>query len=129
MSSTTVSQSAASCSTKPPRGSDALGGGAAGHPAGPSGEPACAARAPAPGPVPLLLPPAPERVATLPYHAFHPLGVERRRAETVRLACRHARRLEEAATLATAEAHRRLTALPGIGQWTAAEVALVALGD
>ena len=59
----------------------------------------------------------PERVATLPYHAFHPLGVERRRAETVRLACRHARRLEEAATLATAEAHRRLDAdgLVGFG--------------
>ena len=31
--------------------------------------------------------------------------------------------------MAPAEARRRLTALPGIGPWTAAEVAIVALGD
>jgi len=31
--------------------------------------------------------------------------------------------------MAPADAMRRLTALPGIGPWTAAEVALVALGD
>ena len=28
-----------------------------------------------------------------------------------------------------AEAHRRLQALPGVGPWTSAEVAIVALGD
>lgn len=84
---------------------------------------------PAPGPAPLLLPPAPEWLASLPYHAFHPLGVERRRAETVRLVARHARRLEETVALPLADAHRRLRALPGVGPWTAAEVALYALGD
>ena len=30
---------------------------------------------PAPGPLGLVLPPDPERVATLPYYAFHPFGV------------------------------------------------------
>src|SRR5207237_8116246 len=59
---------------------------------------------PAPGPAPLLLPPAPERLAALPYHAFHPLGVERRRADTVRLVARSARRLEEAAAMEPAAA-------------------------
>jgi len=37
--------------------------------------------------------------------------------------------LEETVTMPYTDAHRRLTALPGIGPWTAAEVALVALGD
>jgi 3-methyladenine DNA glycosylase/8-oxoguanine DNA glycosylase len=84
---------------------------------------------PAPGPAPLLLPPEPARVAALPYHVFHRFNVERRRAETVRLAARHARRLEETTAMSAADATRRLRALPGIGPWTAAEVALVALGD
>jgi 3-methyladenine DNA glycosylase/8-oxoguanine DNA glycosylase len=84
---------------------------------------------PAPGPAPLLLPPEPDRLAALPYHAFHPLGVERRRADTVRLVARHATRLEEAAAMTPDGARRRLQAVPGVGPWTAAEVALFALGD
>jgi len=83
----------------------------------------------APGPVPLLLPPEPARIAALPYHVFHRFNVERRRAETVRLVARHARRLEETTAMPSADATRRLRALPGIGAWTAAEVSLVALGD
>ncbi len=39
---------------------------------------------PAPGPFRLRLPPPPQRLARLPYWAFHPLGVERRRADTIR---------------------------------------------
>jgi endonuclease III len=84
---------------------------------------------PAPGPVPLALPPPPERVAALPYHVFHRFNVERRRAETVRLVARHARRLEETRSMGPTDATRRLLALPGVGAWTAAEVSLVALGD
>ena len=38
-------------------------------------------------------------------------------------------RLEECVGLPLAEAHRRLRAVPGIGVWTAAEVAQRALGD
>jgi 3-methyladenine DNA glycosylase/8-oxoguanine DNA glycosylase len=82
---------------------------------------------PAPGPGDLLLPPDPALLAGLPYHAFHPLGIERRRAEVVRRAASRAGWLEASAT--AEEATRRLRALPGIGAWTAAEVVRVAFGD
>jgi 3-methyladenine DNA glycosylase/8-oxoguanine DNA glycosylase len=68
-------------------------------------------------------------LAATPAWAFHRFGVERKRADTIRLACSYARRLEETVDMAPADATRRLTALPGIGPWTAAEVGLVALGD
>ena len=84
---------------------------------------------PAPGPGCLVMPPSPEAVAGLPYHRFHPLGVEMRRANVLRFAARGAARLEEATVLPLLEARRRLTAFPGVGPWTAAEVALIALGD
>lgn len=84
---------------------------------------------PAPGPVRLLLAPAPATLAALPYHSFHPLGLERRRADTIRRAAARAARLEEATGLPLEDAYRRLTALPGIGPWTAAEVGRAAFGD
>ncbi len=86
---------------------------------------------PAPGPAPagLRVPPSPRTLAATPSYVFHRFGVERKRADTVRIACSCAARLEETLTLDRDTAHRRLTALPGIGAWTAAEVALVALGD
>lgn len=89
----------------------------------------CALGEPAPGPAGLLLPPAPEALAALPYHAYHPLDVERRRAETIRAACSRANRMEEAASMPPADAERRLRSIPGIGVWTAAEVRRIALGD
>jgi 3-methyladenine DNA glycosylase/8-oxoguanine DNA glycosylase len=82
---------------------------------------------PAPGPGDLLLPPAPATLAALPYHAFHPLGVERRRADTIRRAAGRAEWIEAATT--ADEASRRLRSLPGIGAWTAAEVVRSAFGD
>jgi 3-methyladenine DNA glycosylase/8-oxoguanine DNA glycosylase len=84
---------------------------------------------PAPGPFSLRLPPAPDRLATLPYWAYHPLGVERRRADTIRHACARATRLERAADVEAGAARTLLTSIPGIGPWTAAEVGLAALGD
>jgi 3-methyladenine DNA glycosylase/8-oxoguanine DNA glycosylase len=84
---------------------------------------------PAPGPVPLRLQPAPEALAVTPYWAFHPLGVERKRTTAIQLAASRAHRVEETAALPMADAHRRLQALPGVGPWTSAEVAIVALGD
>ncbi|HEY7590423.1 MAG TPA: hypothetical protein VH723_05475 [Candidatus Limnocylindrales bacterium] len=84
---------------------------------------------PAPGPFGVRLAPAAETVARLPYYAFHPLGVERRRADTLRCAASRATRLEEIVDLPLAQAYQRLTALPGVGPWTAGEVALRALGD
>ena len=82
---------------------------------------------PAPGPAGLLLAPDPGILAGLPYHAYHPIGIERRRAEVVRRAAARAAWLEASAT--PTEATRRLTSMPGIGPWTAAEVVLSAFGD
>lgn len=83
----------------------------------------------APGPEALLLPPDPARVAALGYPAFHPWGIERNRAEIlIRLTAR-AKRMEEASTMSPDDARARITAIPGVGPWTAAKVALAALGD
>jgi 3-methyladenine DNA glycosylase/8-oxoguanine DNA glycosylase len=84
---------------------------------------------PAPGPADLRLAPAPATLAALPYFAFHPLGMERRRADTIRRAATRAARLEEAASMRSEAAMTRLTAIPGIGPWTAAEALRAALGD
>ena len=82
---------------------------------------------PAPGPAGLLLPPTPETLAGLPYHAYHPLGLERRRADVIRAAARRAAWLEGSTD--AAEAARRLASLPGVGPWTVAEVLRVSHGD
>jgi endonuclease III len=84
---------------------------------------------PAPGPVRLKLPPSPQVLARTPYWSFHRFGIERRRAVVIIGAARSANRLEEITTMARPEAYRRLEAFPGVGPWTAAKVALVALGD
>jgi 3-methyladenine DNA glycosylase/8-oxoguanine DNA glycosylase len=83
---------------------------------------------PAPGPAPegMRVPPSPSVLAGIPYHAFHPLGLERRRAEVVRRAAGIATRLEAAEP---SEAARLMRGVPGIGPWTVAEVARVAHGD
>ncbi|MCA1823781.1 MAG: hypothetical protein LC640_05860, partial [Frankia sp.] len=92
---------------------------------------------PAPGPVPtingiprrLRVPPAAEVLATLPSWEWHRAGVERRRAEFIAAAAHRARRVEECVTLGRDDAARRLRALPGVGAWTAAEIAQRAFGD
>jgi 3-methyladenine DNA glycosylase/8-oxoguanine DNA glycosylase len=84
---------------------------------------------PAPGPFGLRLLPEPAAIAAIPYHAFHPIGVERRRADLVRRVADRAIRFEEVLGLSREAAYARLTALPGIGPWTAAEVMLRAAGD
>jgi 3-methyladenine DNA glycosylase/8-oxoguanine DNA glycosylase len=83
---------------------------------------------PAPGPGGLLLQPLPEQIAELGYYELHVIGMERRRADTLKRACAHAGRLEGAGTTSTA-LRTRLEAIPGVGAWTSAEVARVALGD
>ena len=82
---------------------------------------------PAPGPVELMLPPDPAAVAASPYWVFHPFGVEQRRTQALQRAALVAERLERCAD--SAEATRRLVALPGIGPWTAAEVVRSVYGD
>ncbi|OGO54296.1 MAG: hypothetical protein A2V84_02350 [Chloroflexi bacterium RBG_16_70_13] len=94
---------------------------------------------PAPGPAAtaqrLRLQPSPEALAALPYFAFHPLGVEQRRADIVRRVARDAGRLEALAELPGSRrevgvaAAARLRGYSGVGPWTAAEVTLRALGD
>jgi 3-methyladenine DNA glycosylase/8-oxoguanine DNA glycosylase len=80
-------------------------------------------------PAPLRVPPAAETLAGLPSYAYHPLGLERRRADAIRFAAGRAARVEECADLPLAEAYGRLRSLPLVGPWTAAEVGLRAFGD
>ncbi len=87
---------------------------------------------PAPGPAGaagMRVPPSPATLAATPSYVFHRVNVERKRADTIRVACTYAARLEETVAMTAAEATRRLTALPGVGLWSAAEVGMVALGD
>jgi 3-methyladenine DNA glycosylase/8-oxoguanine DNA glycosylase len=83
----------------------------------------------------LRLPPDPAVLAALPYHSFHPLGLERRRADLIRAVAREAARLERLAERASGPegdpgpAYAALRAFPGIGPWTAAEVGIRAFGD
>jgi hypothetical protein len=84
---------------------------------------------PAPGPLGLTLPPDPARMAATPSHAFHPFGIERRRALLLREIGRRAAWLDAAADQQLEEAKARIEVLPGIGPWTVAEVARSALGD
>ena len=84
---------------------------------------------PAPGPFGLWLQPPPAVIAAIPYHALHPIGIERRRADLIRRVADRAVRYEEILALPRDAAYARLTALPGIGPWTAAEVMLRAAGD
>jgi 3-methyladenine DNA glycosylase/8-oxoguanine DNA glycosylase len=86
---------------------------------------------PAPGPEAfgLRLAPRPETLAALPYYDYHPFGVEQRRAELIRRVAGRAAWFEAVADLPFDTGYVRLTAVPGIGPWTAAEVGVRALGD
>ena len=83
----------------------------------------------APGPCDLRLPPTPDVVASKTYVDLHRFNVERRRADAILLAARRANRLEEAATMSPADARVRLSALPGLGSWTATSVITATHGD
>ncbi|MEV6298892.1 DNA-3-methyladenine glycosylase 2 family protein [Actinoplanes sp. NPDC051861] len=85
-----------------------------------------------PAPVPpggpaLVLPPDAAAVAATPYWVFHPFGVEQRRTQALLRAAHVADRLERCAD--STEATARMTALPGIGPWTAAETVRYTYGD
>ena len=84
---------------------------------------------PAPGPGGLLLTPLPGRIAELGYYDLHLVGMEKKRADTLKRVCAHASRLEQAGLGSSAVLRERLEAIPGVGPWTSAEVARVALGD
>lgn len=84
---------------------------------------------PGPAPTGMRVPPSAETWGAVPSWEWHRAGVDPRRMRTVLGAARLASRLEEAATMSGSDATGRLTAVPGIGPWTAAEISLRALGD
>jgi 3-methyladenine DNA glycosylase/8-oxoguanine DNA glycosylase len=84
---------------------------------------------PAPGPGGLRLVPRAEVIAELPYYDLHVIGVEKKRADTLKRAAAHATRLEAAGARGTGTLRDRLHAIPGIGPWTVAEVTRLAHGD
>ncbi|MDQ1683863.1 MAG: hypothetical protein QOC82_600 [Frankiaceae bacterium] len=86
---------------------------------------------PAPGPAPdgmRVFPPA-EVWRRIPSWEWHRANVDPGRARTVLRAAVVAHRLDECIGLDREERLRRLRSLPGIGRWTAAEVAQRAWGD
>lgn len=94
------------------------------------GEPAPGVGARAPGtgvsgtgvPEGMRVLPSPSTLLEIRDWEWHQLGLDGRRRHTLIGAARVAGRLDEAAGLDVDSAVRRLTSLPGIGLWTAAEV-------
>ncbi|WP_051732365.1 DNA-3-methyladenine glycosylase family protein [Kitasatospora phosalacinea] len=87
---------------------------------------------PAPGPAADLgmrVVPTAREWTLVPSWAWHRAGVDPKRSATVVRAARLAARLEQAAAMAPADAFARLTAVPGIGPWTAAETLQRSNGD
>lgn len=87
---------------------------------------------PAPGTIAgLMLPPSPEQLARMSYVDFHPLGVERKRAETIRQVGRFSHHLiknwDQGASPHSLTA--ALMNIPGVGPWTAAVVGGISFGD
>lgn len=84
---------------------------------------------PAPGPAGaagMRVMPAPSVLRSIPSFAWHRLGLERRRAVVIGLVAALAERIDAEPP---ERARARLSAVPGIGPWTLAEVARVAWGD
>lgn len=87
---------------------------------------------PAPGPgldLGLVVPPDAPTWARIPSWEWLRASVDSARSDTIMRALVSPGRLEECGSLALPAAHRRLRSVPGIGVWTAAEVAQRALGD
>lgn len=87
--------------------------------------------APAPGPTPrpMRVPPAAAVLRGLDDAQWHALGVDRAHRATIRRAVARASTLERLSDLPAADAAERIQSIPGIGVWTAAEVAERAWGS
>lgn len=85
------------------------------------------AEVPGEGPLPLF--PRPEAVLRVPDHGFHRAGVDRARTRVIRVAAKHADRLEALGGRPASEARGWLQRLPGVGPWTAARTTGAAAGD
>lgn len=87
-------------------------------------------RAPGPDGMPRLwVPPTPEAVRAIPDWEWHRAGVDSARRRALLACATVAHRLEKAATLRGSAGRELLRRVPGIGVWTAAEVAQRAWGD
>ena len=86
---------------------------------------------PAPGPAPagMRVMPPPSVWKRIPSWEWHRANVDPVRARTIIAAAEVAHRLEESLVLDRSVRLQRLRAVPGIGAWTAAEVAQRAWGD
>ncbi|MQA14058.1 MAG: DNA-3-methyladenine glycosylase 2 family protein [Pseudonocardiaceae bacterium] len=86
---------------------------------------------PAPGPAPgrLRVPPTPAAVRAIPDWEWHRAGVDRSRRRALLAAAAVAHRLERAVELRGEPGRALLRKIPGIGVWTAAEIAQRAWGD
>lgn len=85
---------------------------------------------PAPGPKSgLRLPPDPAKMARAPYHEFHSLHLEKKRADVIREVSRHADEIDALATDSPAVAARRLSAFRGIAGWSTAKTLEMSHGD
>jgi 3-methyladenine DNA glycosylase/8-oxoguanine DNA glycosylase len=83
----------------------------------------------APGPNRLWVPPNPPAVRAIPDWEWHRAGVDHSRRRTLLAAATVAHRLESAVTLTGKAGRDLLCKVPGIGVWTAAEIAQRAWGD
>lgn len=81
--------------------------------------------APGPTPVPMRVHPAPQVIRDIPTWDWHRMGVDGKRQQAIRNAAAVAHRLEESSADTVLS---RLTLVPGIGEWTAAETAQRAFG-
>lgn len=86
---------------------------------------------PAPGPAPegMRVPPTPEQIRAVPDWEWHRAGVDSARRRAILACAAVAHRLEEAATVGGEAGRALLRRVPGIGVWTAAEIAQRAWGD
>jgi 3-methyladenine DNA glycosylase/8-oxoguanine DNA glycosylase len=83
----------------------------------------------APGPERLYVPPTPRALMSINDWEWHRAGVDSARRRALIGAAQVATLLERAATMKGAEGRALLRKIPGIGIWTAAEVAQRAWGD
>jgi 3-methyladenine DNA glycosylase/8-oxoguanine DNA glycosylase len=87
--------------------------------------------APAPGPAParMRVPPRSDVWRRIPSWEFHLANVDPGRARTLVGCAQRAESLERLTTRPSEQARAALRSLPGVGEWTAAEVAQRAWGD
>ncbi|MGR0318520.1 DNA-3-methyladenine glycosylase family protein [Agromyces sp. ZXT2-3] len=85
--------------------------------------------APGPVPRPMRVVPSADGWRGIPVWEWHRAGVDPKRAAVIQRVAARAARVEEAAGFAHGDAGARLTFFPGVGAWTAAEVAQRAFGD